>query len=81
MNLTEANTKQFDVVMLPPGATELIELTRALHVADNRERHEFMHEMVLGKHKFVIHCLAVSRRPGVIAPEMKKRKEQQKCSD
>lgn len=79
-NLKEAEEQNFNVVMLPTNATELIELTRSLHAEYNTQAAEFIHEICCGKLVFKLHCLAVKPRPGVIAPEMKKRKAL-KCSE
>ncbi|VVB52874.1 Uncharacterised protein [uncultured archaeon] len=70
-NLEQAHAQNFDVTMLPARATELIETVRANHAATERLTAEFIHEITVGAHTFQLHCLCVSRRPGVIAPVMK----------
>ena len=72
MTLEQAKAQGFDIVMLPPTATELIEVVRQANANTGREVIEFEHEIV----GYKLHCLGLKPRAGVIAPEIKKRKEE-----
>lgn len=52
-----------------------VELTRKGNEETHLETAEFIHEIRCGEWTFKLHCLAYKRHPGVIAADMKKRKE------
>jgi hypothetical protein len=77
MTLEQAKAQEFEVVMLPPTATQLIEKVRELHESTGREAIEFEHEVA----GFKLHCLGLKPREGVVAPVMKARKRENENSN